>query len=184
MFCFANFRQVKSESSSNSEEDYFFETDLPDDVSYSELFSFLKLNIGLYEVEAFSDEISQDFNVEKVSEDFETLLYSAKEYPPALAMMRLKLSKEILNDKTGIELKAKNILTEFLENQKTDSFFLAQTIKTDTFERRENSYQWIVGYTKNSEQINVKWVCWDYHIYESPIEHFDISLNELEKRFQ
>lgn len=184
MFCFANYRKVKDKFPTSDEDEYCFEPNFPDEFGYSELSAFLDLNIGLFEIDVFVDEIPQNFNIENVSEDFETILYSAKDYPPALAMMRLKLRKEIIKDKTDIELKAKNILKNFLENQKKSSFFLARSIKTDTIERRINSYQWIVGYTKSNEQINVKWICWDYHIYESPIEHFDISLDELERRFR
>jgi len=113
----------------------------------------------------------------------ETLLYSAKDYPPALAMMRLQIRKENVKTKNEIQFAAKEILINFLENQRKSPFFLAKSIETDDIERRKGGYHWIVGYSKDNKQINVRWIAWDYHIYDSPIEHFDIELSELENKF-
>lgn len=183
MFCFVNYRRVKDKFPVSEEEEFYFEPDLPDEIDYSDLSSFIELNTGLFEISTFVDEIPQNYKIESVSDELETLLYSAKDYPPALAMMRVHLRKENVTTKNEIQLEAKKVLINFLDNQRKSPFFLAKSIETDDFERREGGYHWIVGYSKDNNQTKVKWIGWDYHIYEAPIEHFDIDLNDLENRF-
>ena len=183
MFCFVNYRRVKDKFPVSDEEEFYFEPDLPEEFDYSELLSFVESNIGLFEINISNDDISQNYRIEQVSEEFETLLHSAKDFPPALAMMRLQLRKENVTTKNEIQFAAQKILINFLENQRKSPFFLAKSIETDDIERRRNGYQWIVGYSEYNKQIKVKWIAWDYHIYEAPIEHFDIDLIELENRF-
>lgn len=110
MFCFVNYRRAKDKFPINEEEEFYFEPDLPDEIDYLELSSLIELNIGLFEISAIADEIPQTYKIEPVPEKLETLLYSAKDYPPALAMMRLHLIKENVKTKDEIQFAGEKFL--------------------------------------------------------------------------
>jgi len=63
MYCFANYRRVKDKFPVSDEEEFYFEPDLPDEIDYLELSSFIELNTGLFKISAFIDEVPQNYKI-------------------------------------------------------------------------------------------------------------------------
>ena len=94
MYCF-----IRTSKSSNRPK-----PDLPDNIGFLELaYSNNQVKYGLYEC-AFEDATGVPESVEPVDERLKELLESAKDYPPALAIMRDEFRNTILaeNDKSSV----------------------------------------------------------------------------------
>ncbi len=128
-------------------------------------------------------DFSDTAQIQRVPEQLADLLESAKRFPPALAIMRDEfggtepLSREVFTTQL-IER-----LHWHLQNQRRQPFLLANAIITELGYKYAGRYYWIVGVHPYSPSYLVGWVSDDYHVYHDPIEHFDITVTELETRF-
>ncbi|MFN8577650.1 MAG: hypothetical protein U0354_12410 [Candidatus Sericytochromatia bacterium] len=111
-------------------------------------------------------------NIIEASDRLYGLIYSAKQYPPAISFTRInimhyckKLNKFSIDQ---IEYLAILLLDEYLENQKKFPFFMARCKSEYLRFLVPNSYYWIVGYDKETNQIS--WVSEDYFIYEDDLD--------------
>jgi len=107
------------------------------------------------------------------------LLNSAKDYPPALALVRDYLYKMHSLSKSEFTETLVQQLHFHLDRQRTAPYILAAARVTETGYKESGSYYWIVGYQRGM----VAWVSRDYFIYHDPVEHFDLDHSDLEHRF-
>jgi len=122
-------------------------------------------------------------NVHEVPEELETLIMSAEDYPPALALTRDRAEKESppeCNQETFSAILIQ-ILTEELEKQTESKYFLAKAIKDEIGYLCSGGYYWIVGYDPIDKFVS--WVSWDFFVYRNPIGDFELSEEELISRF-
>lgn len=119
----------------------------------------------------FIDELQK--SIEILPDEMQTLIGSAKHYPPALALARdavinnhHNISNEFIDDYV-------NKLELFLIQQPNDGFVLIKSKKTYNFELRKGMYVW----TKKEPKLidTILWVSWDYVLYEAPLDVFEIS---------
>lgn len=129
--------------------------------------------------EFFDEEISP------VPEELEILLYSAKSYPPAIALAREDLSvscKKLTN--LSLELLSEmyaGILKRQLELQKHRLFFLAESnIDEDDF-LIKGAFYWIIGFNIYTNEVD--WVADDYSIFQNPAEDFGLDPIHLRNYF-
>lgn len=109
------------------------------------------------------------------------LLYSAMDYPPALAFARNKIFWIFKDNespsKEEFSIEYQKILERYLKFQPYNNFFLAKSLVNHGF-RMEGYYYWIVRF--NKEKNKIYYVSHDdYYIYDGDIDDFiieDLSL--------
>ena len=121
--------------------------------------------------------------IQRVSEQLADLLESAKRYPPALALIRDEFNGTEPLSREGFTAQLVERLCLHLQNQRKRPFFLAKAIVTELGYKYAGQYYWVVGFRPHSPDHLIGWVSDDYHVYHDPIEHFDITVADLETRF-
>ena len=158
--------------------------DLPENIGFLELaYSNNQVKYGLYECD-FEDDTEFPESVEPVDEELKELLESAKDYPPALAIMRDEFRNTFLveNDKSSVINLITRILIRELDNQKHSWYFLAESSKSQIGYLEKGGFYWIIGYNERSELVT--WVSRDYFAYQNPVDDFVIDRNWLFNRVQ
>ncbi|MEK7431643.1 MAG: hypothetical protein AABZ74_00805 [Cyanobacteriota bacterium] len=123
-------------------------------------------------------------DIVEVSDELYSLLYSAKTYyvpAIALAFVNIMHYAKKLKDFSikNLEMLCKITLEYYLQNQRKYPFFIAKANPEEIGWLMPNSYYWIVGYNKKTNEIH--WVS-DYDfIYSNDLSNFDIKLNSLKK---
>ncbi len=158
---------------------------LPEDVPFLLLAGTPEIsNWALFECDLPEDYEFND-SIEPVSEELEILLYSAKNYPPAMALARddmeiackslTNISKEVFNEMF------KNILKQHLQLQKHSSHFLAESMVDDEDYLIKGAFYWVIGFDPDSNEI--EWVSDDYFIYQNPVADFGLDPLKLRNMF-
>jgi hypothetical protein len=125
------------------------------------------------------DEYEGSRSVNPVSDELAKLLGSAENYPPALALAQKDLERDESRSEIEFSRKLMERLVFYLDQQIHSSFFLAKARKGQTGYKQAGGYYWIVGYKDKS----VLWVSRDYHVYQDPLDDFELDANEIERRF-
>ena len=117
-----------------------------------------------------------------MDEALDSALYSALDYPPALAVaaeyLRIKFpSGAEVSDFCETALKA---LHFYLGDQIHSPFFVARAA-TDGDEIRAGDFRWIVAVSNLRDQV--LWVSYQSILEEADFETFGLSRDFLEKRF-
>jgi hypothetical protein len=135
---------------------------------------------GLFECD-FPEGVERPDSVHRVPSELAELIDSAKDYPPALALVR---HDPRLRASLSSPPEFGKVLGELLVNQLHEQiaapFFLAKARRTEVGYKDAGGYYWIVGY----DGEKVRWVSRDYHVYTDLAEDFDLDMVVLEKRFR
>ena len=138
----------------------------------------------------FECDLPEDFefsdSVEPVPEEIELLLFSARGYPPAIALTRDDV-EEFCLERTNISKEEfsdlfKRILKQHLELQRFNQYFLAEAAVDEEDYLVKEAFYWVVGY--DQENNEVQWVSDDYYLYQNPISDFlGLDSNKLTNWF-
>ena len=121
-------------------------------------------------------------NTTPVSEYLEDLILSGEAWPPALALMRNDLRKLTFSSVDAFLAKVEERLSFHLSHQREHPAFLARNLNSTGSYKQSGAYYWLIGY-KLWEPPIVWWISRDYFIYDDPVSHFEVSLDELARRF-
>lgn len=146
------------------------------------LFSPLRGNIGIYDwtLEDHDCELGED---EKVSPELSVLIDSARGCPPALARAKADVGSipDIFSRK-AFEAAVISRLELRLAEQREASDILLRVVKGVGYFLREGSFVWVVGYSEE-EEVAI-YVGWDFFLHSAPCQCFDLSREELRRRFR
>jgi hypothetical protein len=140
---------------------------------------------GLFECDLPEDYDFENSNLELVNEELDILLYSAKSFPPAIALSRVEFeiaSQDFkdMNKSDFTDLFSK-IIKNQLQLQKYRPFFMAQSLVDEEDYLVKGAFYWITGFDRENNEVD--WVSDDYFIYQSPVEDFGLNPYELSKIF-
>ncbi len=119
-------------------------------------------------------------SVYPVCDELATLLESAEDYPPALALVRDDLDGDGSPSEAEFSEKLIERLTFYLHGQVHSPFFMARAKKTEIGYKQAGGYYWIVGYKDKS----VLWVSRDYFVYKDPLGDFELEASEVRHKFR
>jgi hypothetical protein len=121
-------------------------------------------------------------NTTPVSERLEDLILSGEAWPPAIALMRRDLRKMTFTSVEEFLAKVEERLSFHLSHQREHPAFLARNVVNTGSYKQSGAYYWVIGY-KLWEPPIVWWISRTYFIYDDPVSHFDVSLDELARHF-
>ena len=121
--------------------------------------------------------------VERISDELCELIDSGKAYPPALAIARQKIERDLPADTPKYQFitQLSTYLIDELTKQPVTPYILVRTTVSELGYRECGGYYRIIGYHAANRQV--AWVSRDYYIYTNSVKEFDISEEWLQKRF-
>ncbi|GIW23589.1 MAG: hypothetical protein KatS3mg068_2596 [Candidatus Sericytochromatia bacterium] len=140
---------------------------------------------GLFECDLPEDYDFVNPNLELVSEELDILLYSAKSFPPAIAIARNEFEITCNNLKNITKQEFTDLFSKILKNQlqlqKYRPFFMAEALVDEEDFLVKGAFYWITGFDPENNEVD--WVSDDYFIYQSPIEDFGLNPHDLKRIF-
>jgi len=125
---------------------------------------------ALYETE-FIDPVNYGINVKKIPDELKILIDSSKRYPPALAFSKNSIEKTIPRDESEFSELFKGFLIKNMKECFDAEISFVQVIQSDDFDLEVGEFVWVIRKDDNPDVV--KYISWDYYIYESDAKNFD-----------
>ncbi len=174
MYCFTNWRTAKDGFEG-------LEPDFPDGISCLMAMDPGKCESTWCLCEVFFDDKFDEDSVafERVYDELELLLDSAKGYPPAIAISFHNANAKWPISKSEYSQLLIELLKQNLRNQEIDGFILAEAIVEDPVYLCKGEFVWLVGFYPETDEV--LWVSDDYYLYRNPVSNFKIKTEQLKK---
>ena len=130
-----------------------------------------------------SEEIYDQFQDKRVSDELEDLLGSARQYAPAFVLMRRDADRTNFENQATFDRRLVEILQRHLGEQRHHSYFLAQALVSQTGYKYAGTYYWIMGYRPDRIGHEISWISHDFYVYQDSIADFDVDVPYLEQQF-
>lgn len=173
-YCFVDWRQAT--------EGEGIEADLPEDAGYWVVAGPRGRKSVLVECD-LSEEIYDQFQNKRVSDELEDLLDSARQYAPAFALMRRDAERKDFDSRTAFEGHLVESLQKHLGEQRQHPYFLAKVLVSQTGYKYAGTYYWIVGYRPDRVGHEISWVSHDFYVYQDSITELEADVAYLEQQF-
>ena len=173
-YCFVGWRQAAYGRE--------IDVDLPEDAGFLVLAQPHGNEYALIELELPSGETELP-GAELVSEELASLLDSAHQYAPALAISRDQMQRVDCASRSQFSFLLASSLRAHLSGQRRSGYFLAQACKTESGYKYAGDYYWIVGYRPKLVGYEVEWVSRDFFVYQDSVTDFDVDVAYLEEAF-
>jgi hypothetical protein len=175
MYCFAGWRQASDGEG--------LEADLPENIGYWVLAEPRGTECALVECD-LSWEVYDQFKENRVSDNLADLLESARQYAPALALLRKDARRKDFDNPAAFEDHLIESLQKHLGEQRQHPYFLALALVSEGAYKSAGTYYWIVGYRPERVGHEVSWVSHDFYVYQDSITEFTVESADLELRFK
>jgi len=117
-----------------------------------------------------------------VPQELCSLLDSARDYPPAMALTKLEAARARPESKDSFCSALAAMLRHYLRNQPTYPFFLAEVVTSNDLDLPEQSFVWIAAIDPN--ETDLLYVSWDYYFYAAPKKWFLIHAGKQLSKFK
>ncbi|MGI4789693.1 MAG: hypothetical protein ACRYFS_12675 [Janthinobacterium lividum] len=159
------------------------EADLPENAGYWVVASPRGRQSVLVECD-LSEEIYDQLQEKRVSDQLEDLLNSARQYAPAFALMRRDAERKDFENRIAFECQLIESLHKHLGEQRQHPYFLAKALVSQTGYKYAGTYYWIVGYRPERIGHELSWVSHDFYVYQDSIADFEVDVTYLELAFK
>lgn len=172
-FCFASLRRAS--------DGFGWEPDLPESVSFLLLATLKEVRWGIYEVTPVEHNVDW-IPPNPVSDELAALICSGRRYPPALAIARHDMTHQFGTRRPSqtefAEAYSVAIQTR-LSQQQDAPYFLARVRQREEFYLTPGEWHWVLRVSGSPPMA--EWVSEDYFVYQSPVEHFELSEDQIER---
>jgi hypothetical protein len=172
-FCFASLRRTTEGSE--------WEPDLPEGVGYLLLADLKEVRWGIYEV-TLHPQNEGWIPPNPVSDELAALIWSGKRYPPALAIARLDMTHKFGTRRPSraefAEAYSVSIQTR-LSQQQGAPYLMARVRRGEEFYLTPGEWHWVLRVSGSPPMA--EWVSEDYFVYQSPVEHFELAKDQIER---
>lgn len=117
--------------------------------------------------------------LEVVSNELDVLLFSAKAYPPALAISLSEANSICPITKNEYQALLASLIKKNLRHQASSNYILCEVLIGQVGYLTKGEFVWIISY--EAEKETVQWVSDDFYIYSDHISNFDISRELLNR---
>jgi hypothetical protein len=125
-------------------------------------------------------EVPLSKHITAIPDDLRSALWSAEQYPPALALARDAISGEFSErqlDRNRFFERYRDLLVDYMSRQPSAPYILVRAVGDELGYLTRGQFYWVLRYLKDSN--TVQWVSADYFVYQNRASDFALSQEQL-----